>query len=74
MLFIFIEKPKLPENYERETWGKLQGAVDAIHKSHAIQASLEELYQVSTPRSPHFGRYGDLYPMGSNPGRAKPMT
>lgn len=41
----FKEKPKLPENYERETWGKLKSAVEAIHHSHAIQASLEELYQ-----------------------------
>ncbi|ELT94808.1 hypothetical protein CAPTEDRAFT_227595 [Capitella teleta] len=39
------EKPKLPDNYQQETWGKLKGAVEAIHQSHAIQSSLEELYQ-----------------------------
>lgn len=39
------EKPKVPENYQQETWGKLQEAVDAIHTSHAIKSSLEELYQ-----------------------------
>ncbi|KAL5004108.1 hypothetical protein ScPMuIL_017564 [Solemya velum] len=41
----FKEKPKLPDNYQQETWEKLQGAVEAIHTSHSIQASLEELYQ-----------------------------
>lgn len=39
------EKPKLPENYQQVTWGKLREAVDAIHTSHAIHSSLEELYQ-----------------------------
>ncbi|XP_052215829.1 cullin-4A-like [Dreissena polymorpha] len=41
----FKEKPKLPENYQQETWGKLREAVDAIHASRAICLSLEELYQ-----------------------------
>ena len=40
------EKPKLPENYQAETWEKLRDAVDAIHTSRSITASLEELYQV----------------------------
>jgi len=41
----FKEKPKLPENYQEETWKKLEEAVAAIHNSTAIQYSLEELYQ-----------------------------
>lgn len=41
----FKEKPKLPDNYQQETWGKLREAVDAIHTSRAIRSSLEELYQ-----------------------------
>jgi len=41
----FKEKPKLPENYQEQTWGKLKEAVDAIHHSTAISSSLEELYQ-----------------------------
>ena len=42
---MYLEKPKLPENYQERTWDKLKEAVDAIHTSHAIQSSLEELYQ-----------------------------
>lgn len=41
----FKEKPKLPDNYQQETWVKLQEAVNAIHTRHAIRSSLEELYQ-----------------------------
>lgn len=41
----FKMKPKLPENYQHETWDKLKEAVVAIHNSHAINSSLEELYQ-----------------------------
>jgi len=41
----FKEKPKLPENYQEETWKKLKEAVAAIHNSTAIRYSLEELYQ-----------------------------
>ena len=41
----FREKPKLPENYQEETWKKLKEAVAAIHNSTAIRYSLEELYQ-----------------------------
>ena len=44
--FSSTEKPKLPENYQQETWLKLKEAIEAIHNSHAIRASLEELYQV----------------------------
>eukprot|EP00058_Branchiostoma_floridae_P007859 XP_002593347.1 hypothetical protein BRAFLDRAFT_277112 [Branchiostoma floridae] len=41
----FKGKPKLHDNYKEETWMKLRGAVDAIHKSTSIKYSLEELYQ-----------------------------
>ena len=40
------DKPKLPENFQQETWQKLREAIDAIHKSHSIKSSLEELYKV----------------------------
>ncbi|KYM98338.1 Cullin-4B, partial [Cyphomyrmex costatus] len=41
----FRNKPKLPENYQEETWEKLQEAVVAIQTSKSIRYSLEELYQ-----------------------------
>nr|CAB3234744.1 cullin-4A [Phallusia mammillata] len=41
----FKAKPVLPENYERETWRKLEEAVSAIHRSSFIRYSLEELYK-----------------------------
>ena len=41
-----LDKPKLPENFQQETWQKLREAIDAIHKSHSIKSSLEELYKV----------------------------
>ncbi|KAJ3048521.1 Cullin-4 [Rhizophlyctis rosea] len=40
----FKVKPKLPENYEEDTWEKLKRAVHAIHDSRAVPDSLEELY------------------------------
>lgn len=43
---ILTEKPKLPENYIRETWQKLKEAVEAIQNSTSIKYNLEELYQV----------------------------
>lgn len=46
MLYILTEKPKLPENYTRETWQKLKEAVEAIQNSTSIKYNLEELYQV----------------------------
>ena len=48
MSFSGAEKPKLPENYQQETWEKLKDSVEAIHTSRAIKSSLEELYQVRT--------------------------
>ena len=44
-IIFFIGKPKLPENYQEETWEKLQEAVVAIQTSKSIRYSLEELYQ-----------------------------
>ncbi|CAE1256582.1 CUL4 [Acanthosepion pharaonis] len=41
----FKDKPKLPENYQQNTWQKLEEAVEAIHNSHSIKSNLEELYQ-----------------------------
>lgn len=40
-----FEKPKLPENYKQQTWGKLRDAVVAIQTSKSINTSFEELYQ-----------------------------
>lgn len=45
-LLLYVEKPKLPENYQQETWEQLKEAVNAIHTSHSIKSSLEELYKV----------------------------
>lgn len=41
----FRDKPKLPENYQENTWDKLKEAVIAIQTSKSIKSSLEELYQ-----------------------------
>ncbi|XP_066586611.1 cullin-4A [Prorops nasuta] len=41
----FKSKPKLPENYQEQTWEKLEEAVVAIQTSKSIRYSLEELYQ-----------------------------
>ena len=46
VVFCWADKPKLPDNFQQETWQKLREAVDAIHKSHSIKSSLEELYKV----------------------------
>jgi len=42
---LFTVKPILPENYESESWSKLEEAVKAIHRSSFIKFSLEELYK-----------------------------
>jgi cullin-4 len=44
----FKTQPKLPENYEHETWIKLQSAVRAVNNKIATEISKEELYRVST--------------------------
>lgn len=41
----FKTKPTLPDNYQENTWDKLQEAVVAIQTSKSIAYSLEELYQ-----------------------------
>uniref|UniRef100_A0A8C0C0T6 Cullin 4A n=1 Tax=Buteo japonicus TaxID=224669 RepID=A0A8C0C0T6_9AVES len=41
----FAERPKLPDNYTRDTWQKLHEAVGAIQSSVSIKYNLEELYQ-----------------------------
>ncbi|XP_067008215.1 cullin-4A [Anabrus simplex] len=41
----FKEKPKLPDNYQEETWEKLKEAVIAIQTSKSIRYGREELYQ-----------------------------
>ena len=38
-------KPKIPENFERDTWEKLRTAVRAVHAKQAVGHSLEELYR-----------------------------
>ncbi|KAL1924121.1 uncharacterized protein VTP21DRAFT_7156 [Calcarisporiella thermophila] len=41
----FKVKPKLPDNYEAETWAKLQCAVRAVLNNRAVSDSQEELYK-----------------------------
>ena len=38
-------KPKVPENFERDTWEKLRAAVRAVHAKQPVGHSLEELYR-----------------------------
>lgn len=42
---VAADKPKLPANYQEETWCKLKEAVEAIQTSKPIQYSLEDLYK-----------------------------
>lgn len=42
---LFVDKPKLPDNYQEETWSKLKEAIEAIQTSKPIQYSLEDLYK-----------------------------
>ena len=37
--------PKLPDDFEQRTWGKLLAAVHAVHGKQAVAHSLEELYR-----------------------------
>ena len=46
------EKPKLPENFEADTWAKLQAAVRAVHAKEAVAFSYEQLYRVRAPPAP----------------------
>jgi len=43
----YAEQPKLPANFEADTWAKLEDAVDAVHCKRTVSCSLEELYRVS---------------------------
>ena len=43
----FKRKPKLPDNFEAETWEKLQGAVLAIYSEKPVAASSEDLYRAA---------------------------
>ena len=43
----FKTQPKLPENYEDMTWGKLALAVRAVNSKVGVSISKEELYRVS---------------------------
>ena len=46
------EKPKLPENFEADTWAKLQAAVRAVHAKESVAFSYEQLYRARAPRRP----------------------
>ncbi|KIZ03018.1 cullin 4 [Monoraphidium neglectum] len=39
------QQPKLPANFEQDTWAKLEDAVDAVHCKRTVACSLEELYR-----------------------------
>jgi len=38
-------RPKLPENFEHDTWARLQAAITAVHTKQPVGHSLEELYR-----------------------------
>jgi len=38
-------KPKLRENFEDETWAKLEDAVNAVHAKRPVSYGLEQLYR-----------------------------
>lgn len=42
----FKSQPKLPDNYEVETWAKLQAALVAVNTKVSTPHSKEELYRV----------------------------
>ncbi|KAJ8329818.1 hypothetical protein O5D80_002012 [Batrachochytrium dendrobatidis] len=56
----FKVKPKLPENFEADTWEKLRLAVQAIHTRQPVQDSLEELYKACENLC-HHNRQSNLY-------------
>jgi cullin 4 len=49
----FKRKPKLPDNFEAETWEKLQGAVLAIYSEKPVAASREDLYRAAEDMCMH---------------------
>ena len=42
----FKSLPKLPPNFEADSWMKLQSAIQAVHNNSLIDISKEELYRV----------------------------
>ena len=44
----FKKQPKLPDNYEQNTWDKLAVAVRAVNSKMAVAISKEELYRVGS--------------------------
>ena len=38
--------PKLPDNFEENTWAELKAAVDAVHSKEPISTSMEHLYRM----------------------------
>ena len=49
----FKRKPKLPENFEKETWAKLKGAVLAIYAEAPVATSREDLYRAAEDMCMH---------------------
>ena len=39
------DRPKLPETFEADAWGKLQACVRAVHQQQPVDQSFEELYK-----------------------------
>lgn len=44
------KKPKLPANFEENTWRQLSAAVAAVHAQTATEYGREELYNVRSTR------------------------
>ena len=42
----FKVQPKIPENFEQETWHKLKSAILAVFSKNISSISKEELYRV----------------------------
>ncbi len=43
----FKVQPKIPDNFEIETWEKLKNAIQSVYSKNASLLSKEELYRVS---------------------------
>jgi hypothetical protein len=50
---MYIAQPKLPDNYEEQSWKGLQRAIHAIYNNEPIKESLEELYRVCRYKNNH---------------------
>ncbi|KAI8048110.1 Cullin family-domain-containing protein [Syncephalis plumigaleata] len=42
----FKDKPRLPDNFERDSWHRLRAAILAIYQQTKVTESLEELYRI----------------------------